>query len=603
MVGLQRVEPSKEKGMLDQHLGHLERYNLIHLAQQEPDLEYLFRHALVQDVAYGSLLRRDRRRLHRTVGQTLEALFPERLHELAPLLAQHFQQAEEQAQAAHYYTLAGDEAYERYALEEASMLYRQGLALVPLQGEVEHRLHLYTRLGRSLELSGLYEQAGTLYEAMEAEGQAQDEGRLELWALIYQGTIRSIPAALHDPALGRELAERGLALARALQDRRAEAKILWNLLLLSRFIEDTAQALQYGERSLEIARELGWREQMAYTMHDLHMVYIELGQGERGVEILHEAVALWRELGNQAMLADGLASIAIIHTALGDFETALQLSAEAQAVSDRIDNAWNQGYSRMLTGLLFFEQGRFSDAIRVMKECIAFGQRAGFLPGVIQARGQLVLLYGWLGLLEEAQQWLDEVQEILEQFPSPWQASARGLIGLLRLWQGQDEEAATWIAAGRQFATQQADTSSLPNFLFLAEAELARVRAEHARLLALADEQVVYLGRLSVRLFLPVVHLARGQALQGLGELAAAQDALQEALDEATRQGAQRSRLMVLSQLVELKGQQGATAEAERYTKEALTLAKQLAEQIEEDMIRHAFWEHPRLRLLREGEP
>ena len=72
------------------HLNTLESTGLVHLAQTLPELEYLFRHALIQDAAYRSLVKADRRALHRAVGEMLERAYPDRIDELAPLLARHF---------------------------------------------------------------------------------------------------------------------------------------------------------------------------------------------------------------------------------------------------------------------------------------------------------------------------------------------------------------------------------------------------------------------------------------------------------------------------------------------------------------------------------
>ena len=72
------------------HLHTLETSGLIWLAQAYPELEYLFKHALLQDAAYRSLVKQDRRHLHQVVGETLERLYPDRRQALAPLLAQHF---------------------------------------------------------------------------------------------------------------------------------------------------------------------------------------------------------------------------------------------------------------------------------------------------------------------------------------------------------------------------------------------------------------------------------------------------------------------------------------------------------------------------------
>ena len=81
--------------MTDMQLDTLEARGLIRVASFEPELEYLFRHALLQDTAYESLLKQERRALHDVVGQTLEQLYPERVGELAAVLAMHYEEAGE----------------------------------------------------------------------------------------------------------------------------------------------------------------------------------------------------------------------------------------------------------------------------------------------------------------------------------------------------------------------------------------------------------------------------------------------------------------------------------------------------------------------------
>src|SRR5215475_14192833 len=91
-------------------LNTLESSGLIRLLRAQPELEYLFHHALVQDAAYSSLLKQDRRRLHLAVGEALERLYPGQCDELAAILAYHFGKAEIHEKAILYLTLAGDQA-------------------------------------------------------------------------------------------------------------------------------------------------------------------------------------------------------------------------------------------------------------------------------------------------------------------------------------------------------------------------------------------------------------------------------------------------------------------------------------------------------------
>lgn len=100
-------------------LNTLEASGLVQVAVLEPELEYLFRHALVQDAAYSSLLKQDRRTLHRLAADTLISLYPERRRELAAVIGLHLERAGDPAAAAEHLVVAGEHALERFAHREA----------------------------------------------------------------------------------------------------------------------------------------------------------------------------------------------------------------------------------------------------------------------------------------------------------------------------------------------------------------------------------------------------------------------------------------------------------------------------------------------------
>ena len=119
------------------HLSQLETAGLIRVAQVEPELEYLFRHTLVREAAYTSLLTTDRKRLHFAVGEAVERMYPDRLNsrEIAATLARHFREAGDDQRALRYYTIAGEAALASYANQEAERHHRRALALVRSEGE------------------------------------------------------------------------------------------------------------------------------------------------------------------------------------------------------------------------------------------------------------------------------------------------------------------------------------------------------------------------------------------------------------------------------------------------------------------------------------
>lgn len=112
------------------HLHQLESAGLVQLAQVTPDLEYLFRHNLVQEAAYASLLSEDQQRLHLEVGEILEEFYADRVDEIAAPLALHFERAGETQQALHYTMLACRVALDGFANQEAESHARHALALI-----------------------------------------------------------------------------------------------------------------------------------------------------------------------------------------------------------------------------------------------------------------------------------------------------------------------------------------------------------------------------------------------------------------------------------------------------------------------------------------
>jgi predicted ATPase len=102
---------------------------------------YRFKHALVQDAIYGSLLLEDRQMRYAKVGRKLEALYPERLSEFSATLSRHFGVAGENLIAARYASMAGGKAFDLFALSDADHWYRKAVALFPeAADEADERL-------------------------------------------------------------------------------------------------------------------------------------------------------------------------------------------------------------------------------------------------------------------------------------------------------------------------------------------------------------------------------------------------------------------------------------------------------------------------------
>jgi ABC-type transport system substrate-binding protein/class 3 adenylate cyclase len=118
-------------------LSELQRLDLVVEERRRPTPEYRFRHGLVQEAAYTSLLQERRQELHRIVGTALEEVDRDELSEAYGLLAHHFAEADEPTRAARYLVEAGNAARAIYADEEAITHYRRALSFLDRLGETE----------------------------------------------------------------------------------------------------------------------------------------------------------------------------------------------------------------------------------------------------------------------------------------------------------------------------------------------------------------------------------------------------------------------------------------------------------------------------------
>jgi class 3 adenylate cyclase/tetratricopeptide (TPR) repeat protein len=130
---------SMPPAQLDNALAQLAGAELIYRRGTPPDAEYTFKHALVQDAAYSTLLRSRRLQLHAHIAAVLEARFPEIVAAQPMLLAHHCEEGGLTEKAVEYWLAAGQQAWGRSATAEAVRLLRRGLALVPALPDGEWR--------------------------------------------------------------------------------------------------------------------------------------------------------------------------------------------------------------------------------------------------------------------------------------------------------------------------------------------------------------------------------------------------------------------------------------------------------------------------------
>jgi hypothetical protein len=608
---LQRRRPSTMS--LTVHLSALEASGLIRLAAVQPELEYLFRHALVQEAAYASLVRNDRKRLHLAVGEALEQLYPDQStsRDLAPVLGQHFALGGDEARALRYFTLAGDAAARVYANAEAEMHYARALELAtrndaPVALASAPLAHLYLSRGHALELTGQYPEAWRNYEDMEALARARGDRALELAGLCERAKIRSTPTPLHNLTEAQALAEQALGLARELGDRRAECKALWILMLVSYFTSRPREAVAYGEQSLALARELGevGREQLAFTLNDISRAYAATGQMERAFEMLAEARALWRELNNLPMLADSLASTADNRYLSGDYALAIQFAEEALRVSRSIENLWGQAYSQWIRAYIHWEHGEPGSVIEVFERTLPLGESIGFAFALSAMRNDLGWIYGSMGLVDRGLELLRTAHAAAESAPI-FRAWTLANLARLHVRRGSLAEAEAALREAEAAHHPDDFSSYAPMFVALGRGELALARQEHARVIELMHEFIARLRKYGVRPALPDALLLKGKALLAQNRMDEAREALTRSRAEAEALGSRRALWPALAALADPRldrgeAGRGNATEAQTLRQQAREIIHYIADHSPPDL-RASFLNLPEVRAVLEA--
>jgi class 3 adenylate cyclase/tetratricopeptide (TPR) repeat protein len=547
--------------------------------------EHAFRHALTQEAAYGTLLRKRRRELHRRVAEIVEAA-ADRPEEVAALLARHFAEAGDDDATLRYSVIAGDAAARLYANEEAEAQYRAALAAAGRIGADTTLVRsLYERRGSALELAGRYDDAIANYEEMHGEARSRGDEPMELAANTAISLLYATATPKFDPERGRRMSEENAVMARRLGDRGAEARALWNILVANIYGGgDAARAVEAGEASLAIARELGDREQLAFTLNDVCRAYMGVGDFTTAADRLRDARELWEQLDNRPMLGDNLATGSAMLAMNGEYEAALDEARRADSVSESVGSAWGRAVATMTIYRVEVATGALGAAVGSMRRCRELGERGGFSFGEIGPRADLAGLHAYLGDGAGALELADEALSIARERMAPATSAA------------QVARAEAFLALGdrdrARDAIDQVDLAMFPDperTLLLASSSIVRSRlavahgdpevaAEVAR--ALVDE----LARIGVRHPVTEAQIALATALIASGRSDEAERELDQAIDRAERLGERTALWEALALTADLRARKGADREAVELRRRSLAIVEELAAGLDDEL-------------------
>jgi tetratricopeptide (TPR) repeat protein len=476
-------------------LDTLEAKGLIRPASYRPELEYLFRHALIQDAAYGSLLRQERRQLHRVVGESLEILFPERTAELAGVLARHFEEAGVTDKALEYLVSAGTYALERNAINEAYSAFDRAAKLLPPPRDGEdsplRRRRVEVEIGR-VRAGWTFRPIEDLIADLEAIlPTAEGLGELELIAPIH------LSLALARLQLGESASEP--ALKRSL-DRVAE---------IAEAIDDPSL------RALPLAL--------------VGLTQVFTGPIRDGVSKLEEAVPLLERRQDFIGASFARGALAIGYANLGEFakaDAAARNATELAASGDLIA----QLDALIAESMVRSMRGRLDEAVPLARTCVERAEETGATACVIASSWVLGDAYERLGRFEEARQSLQRGHEIsLVVDRMVWRPTLQAWLGLAKAALGDP------AMGDREWDEALATTRSIHNRVGEAgilwkRAQAAAKRGETTQALTWFAESAAIAEELGARPQLARVLRDWGETLHAAGRTSEGSETLRRAL-------------------------------------------------------------------------
>lgn len=517
---------------------------------------YQFRHNLFQQHLYSQLDEIERSYLHQQVGETLERLFEGRTVEIADQLANHFQKAGLAEKTMIYLIKAGDNAARAYAYDEAKSYYEQASMLIREfneDGSYDRTLaDLYIKLGRTLEHKADVKGAMSIYREMESYGRSRANQPMLLKARVAQGTMLSVSSPVHDPKMGREISEQALVLARELNDRPAEAKILWNLMHAYGYESQLEQAIKYGERALDLVRDLNDNRQLGLTLSDLSGWYWVAGEIDKAKELSGEAAVIWRESDNLPMLADILSQSSYTSMSAGDYDEAIALSEESWQISQSINNQWNLAFSRSRIGFIHRARGELGLSISESEESVRIGEVLDLPNPQIFAGAEVAFSYAYLGATRLGLKTIRNALNVAEKKGPSYRPYLLAALAQNHLVNADIEQAEAAIQEARTDPRWQA-FPVLCLAPILVDGQLAMARADYGQALYLGEELLDYLRRHGIRSYLPGALDLVGQALFNQGRLEEARIQMLEAREEAEAMGAKGNLWPILFHLSQLE--------------------------------------------------
>jgi class 3 adenylate cyclase/tetratricopeptide (TPR) repeat protein len=405
---LNKITELKEQ--LDHHLHRLEQFDLIRIRSFQPELEYIFKHALTQEVVYSGLLKKERQAVHERIALVMEQLFRERLSEFYETLAFHYKRGQSLHKAVDYLMKSGEKSLKRYAIEESHQYYQEAFDLLknnPTLTEKERRLliDLLNKWALVFYYRGDFNGLVSLFR--DHEGMAESlTDKAELG--MFYGWLGFSLHCSGRPKSSYEYLCKALKIGEEIEDQKligyTYAWLSWTCDALGHLEE----ALDFGQRAQDISRSFESDPYLYFkSLGGIAHAYYHTGETKKALEAGKALLDYGEIHSNIRSMVVGHGTMGLGYMADGDYHSAVECLESATRIA--VDPFYSQ-ISRTILGASYLLGNQFDKAETALEEALTYSRKFGAGSIGIQASifmGVLLIAKGQMSqglkLLEEGQ--------------------------------------------------------------------------------------------------------------------------------------------------------------------------------------------------------
>ena len=362
---------------LDRSIRGLEQLDLIRAKTLAPDLEYIFKHALTQEVVYNGLLKKERKEIHERIGRVIEQLFHNRLSEFYETLSFHFKRGHSVERAVEYLMKSAEKSRKRYALDEADLHYKDAFDLLKEKSTESDEdsllvIGLILKWAEIFHLRGSYRGLIDLLKPYETLANSIDDKSRQS---MFYGWFGLALASRDNLKEGYEYLLNSLNFAEKAKDTMACGYVCSWLALVCSELGLLDDAVFYGRRAEQASNSFkSDLELYSIFANGLGTAFFYKGESEMHFEHAKLCFAFSEEYSDTRYLAWYHNSTACGNYLDGDFSSAIKHFQKSIQLS--VDPIWDLR-AKLLLGISCLTEGQVSQAESIFEEVIKYSDEFG----------------------------------------------------------------------------------------------------------------------------------------------------------------------------------------------------------------------------------